>query len=233
MSDSSQPVLELRDVSCSADGHALRGCSLRVIAGALHLVTGEPACLRAALLRVLGLLDAPESGEVFLESRDVTKVADGEREELRNQRCGFLFAAPFLLASFSVVENVAMPLFKISGFTPEQARARTDMLLEFVGLTAESQNAVEELTDFQQHAASLARALANEPAAIIVESFDTGLNAAEAARFTALLRESCVRFGVAVIASAGADFPAAAGDRVLAIGEGVAAEKIGEGEPFG
>ena len=133
MSDSSQPVLELRNVTCGEDGCALRGLSMGFAAGVFHLLTGEPACLRAALLRVLGLLDAPESGAVFLESRNVTPLADPERDEIRNQRCGFLFAEPFLLPSFTVVENVAMPLFKISHFTPEQARERTDLLLDFVG----------------------------------------------------------------------------------------------------
>ena len=217
MSNPSEPVLELRNVTCNADGHALRGVSLRFYAGGFHVVTGEPVCLRAALLRVLGLIDAPESGEVFLDHCNVADLAEPERDALRNRRCGFLFAAPFLLPSFTVVENVAMPLFKISHFTPEQARERTDMLLEFVGLAAEAQQPVDELTGFQQHAVSLARALANAPAVITVESVDAGLAPAESASFTALLRQCCARFGVAVVASVPADFSAEPGDRVISM----------------
>lgn len=217
MSNPSEPVLELRNVTCGADGHALRGVSLRFGAGGFHLVTGEPVSLRAALLRVLGLLDAPESGEVFLERCNVASLADAERDEVRNQRCGFLFAAPFLLPSFTVVENVAMPLFKISHFTPEQARERTDLLLDFVGLAAEAQWPVDELTGYQQHAVSLARALANSPAVITVESLDAGLAPAESASFAAMLRQCCARFGVAVIASVPADFSAEPGDRFIAL----------------
>ena len=233
MSNPSEPVLELRNVTCNADGHALRGVSLRFHAGRFHVVTGEPVCLRAALLRVFGLLDAPESGEVFLDHCDVAALAEPERDAVRNQRCGFLFAAPFLLPSFTVVENVAMPLFKISHFTPEQARERTDMLLEFVGLAAEAQQPVDELTGFQQHAVSLARALANAPAVITVESLDAGLSPAESASFTALLRQCCVRFGVAVIASVPAGFPVESADRIIAIDCGQAvAEPIAEGKPL-
>ena len=212
MSDSSQPVLELRHATCGA----LRGLSLCFRAGALHLITGEPANQRGALLRVLGLLDAPESGEVFLEKQNVAALAEPDRDRIRSERCGFLFAAPFLLPAFSVVENVAMPLFKISHFTPEQARERTDLLLAFTGLTAEAQQPVDELTDFQQHAVSLARALANDPAVITVESLDA-LSASDAARFSTLLRQTCARFGVAVIASVPADFPAGPGDCVIAL----------------
>ena len=207
MSDPSQPVLELRRAHSGA---------LRFRAGTLHLLTGEPASLRTAWLRVLGLLDAPESGEIFLEEQNVTALAEPDRDRIRSERCGFLFAAPFLLPAFTVVENVAMPLFKISHFTPEQARERTDLLLAFTGLTAEAQQPADELTDFQQHAVSLARALANDPAVITVESLDA-LAPADAACFTALLRQTCARFGVAIIASVPADFPAEPGDCIIAL----------------
>ena len=217
MSDSFFPVLELRDATCAAEGCALRGLSLSFGAGAFHLVTGEPAALRTALLRVLGLLDAPACGEVFFEGRNVASLAEPARDLIRNQRCGFLFAAPFLLSTFSVVENIAMPLFKISQVNPEQARERTDLLLEFTGLTAAAQMHADELTPYQQHAVSLARALANNPALITVESLDAGLATEDAARFAALLRQSCARFGVTIIASAPADFTTEPGDRILAL----------------
>ncbi len=218
MSDSYQPVLELRHVSCGSHEHAARDCSARFSAGTLHLINGDPARVRS-ILRVIGLLDPPGSGEVHFETRDVTALDDRAREDLRNQRCGFLFAAPFLLPGFSVVENVAMPLFKISRFTPEQARARTDLLLDFVGLAPESQCPVEELTPFKQHAVSLARALANDPAVITVESLDGDLSISDTADFAALLRRCCARFGVAIIAAAPIDFPVKTGDRILAIDE--------------
>ncbi len=217
MSDPLSPVLELRQATCAADGGALRGLSLSFGAGAFHLVSGGPVALRAALLRVLGLLDAPACGEVFFESRAVASLTEPERDSIRNQRCGFLFAAPFLLSTFSVIENIAMPLFKISQLNPGQARERADLLLDFTGLTADAQRHAGELTPYQQHAVSLARALANDPALITVESLDAGLGPEEAARFAAMLRQCCARFGVTIIASAPADFAAEPGDRILAL----------------
>ena len=217
MSDPFSPVLELRDVTCNADGHALQGLSLSFGAGTFHLVTGGPPSLRTALLRVLGLLEAPVSGEVFFEGCDVASLTEPERDSIRNQRCGFLFAAPFLLHTFSVVENIAMPLFKISQVNPEQARERTDLLLAFTGLTAEAQRHGDELTPLQQHAVSLARALANDPVLITVESLNGSLAPDESSIFANLLRQSCARFGVMIIASAPSDFAAEPGDRIIAL----------------
>ena len=217
MSDPFSPVLELRNATCAADGLAVRGLSMSFDAGAFHLVTGGPANLRTALLRVLGLLDAPISGEVFFEGCDVASLTEPERDSIRNQRCGFLFAAPFLLSNFSVVENIAMPLFKISQVNPAQARERTDLLLDFTGLTSQAQRHAGELTPFQQHAVSLARALANNPALITVESLNADLAPEDTASFASLLRQCCARFGVTVIAAAPADFPAEPGDRILAL----------------
>ena len=233
MSDSPQPVLELRDVTCAADGHAVRAVSLRFHAGGMYFIAGECAARRAALLRVLGLVDPPEGGDVLLETRNIGTLAGPDRDELRNQRCGFLFAAPFLLPAFSVVENVAMPLFKISHFTPEQARERTDLLLAFVGLTDEAQQSIDDITRLQQHSVSLARALANDPAILTVESFDAALGAEDSAAFSALLRQSCAHFGVAVIASVAEDFSFEPGDHILAIdAAGAVRESIVEGKPI-
>ena len=229
MSDPTPAVLEVRDVTCSADGHALCGLSLRFGAGAFHLIAGGPASLRGALLRVLGLLDAPSCGEVFFEGGNIASLPEPERDKIRNQRCGFLFAAPFLLPAFSVIENIAMPHFKISQVNPEQARERADLLLDFTGLTADAQRPAEDLVPYQQHAVSLARALANEPAVITVESLDSGLAPEDAACFAGLLRQCCTRFGVAVIASASGDFAAEPGDRVIDIAAG---RPLPEGEPF-
>ena len=109
-------VLEIRGVSCAS------GIGLPVRAdfapGRFHVLVGEAGGDSSARLRVLGLLDVPESGEVVVEGVATRGLDEEARAELRAQRFGFVFAAPFLLASFSVIENVAMPLFKISQVGP-------------------------------------------------------------------------------------------------------------------
>ncbi len=231
MSAASDPVLELRAAACAA---AAPGLSLSFARGTFTVLTGEPGSGRAALLRLLGLLDAPATGEVLLEGRPTAALREPERDELRSQRCGFLFTAPFLLATFTVVENVAMPLFKISHVNPEEARVRTDRLLDFVGLTSVAQDPAGTLAPFEQHAVSLARALANDPAIITVESLETSLSPDEAARFTGLLQRTCGHFGVTVIATAPTDFAAATADRVIELANGaVVRDSLLTSEPLG
>ena len=220
MSTSQNPVLELRDVSIACDdAPVLRGLSLTISPGVFHTIADGSAAARSALLRVLGLLDAPMSGEVLMEGRATAGMHRIERDELRNRRCGFLFSAPFLLPTFSAVENVAMPIFKISQLTPELTRERTNRFLEFAGLADDGGMPADTLTLFQQHAVSLARALANEPAIITVETPDAGLAPKEAVEFAKLLRAACAQFGVAIIAAMPADFANDPADRILAIAD--------------
>lgn len=214
MRSAASPVLELRGATGSTG--ELAPCTLSLEAGTFTLLKGASSSGRAALLRLLGLLDVPLAGEVMLLGKPTAGLAEPVRENLRNQHCGYLFAAPFLLPNLSIVENVAVPLFRISHPTSESAHVRTTALLDFVGLEHAAEDAIDTLTLPQQHAVSLARALANEPAVIIVEDI---LHEAGPA-LVALLRRAAEQFGVAVIAAAPLDFTGETADHVLELAAG-------------
>ena len=212
-------VLEIRGVSC-ASGFGLP-VSADFAPGRFHLLTGDAGGDSQALLRVLSLLDLPESGEVFVEGRATRGLDEDARAELRAQRFGFVFAAPFLLASFSVIENVAMPLFKISQVGPEEARRRTERLLAFTEMSDAAEAAIDDLTLRAQYHVALARGLANEPAILVVENLDSTLAGEELAGFAALLRRVPAEFGTTVIATASPAFAVEKDDRVLEFARGV------------
>ena len=212
---SAEPVISLRAVSC-ASGFGLP-VSADFAPGHFHLLSGESG----ALLRVLGLLDLPESGEVLVEGRATAGLDEETRAELRAQRFGFVFAAPFLLTSFSVIENVAMPLFKISHVGPGEARRRTERLLAFAEMSAAAEARIDDLTLRAQYHVALARGLANEPKVIFVENLDGTLTGEELAGFAALLRRVPAELGTTVIATASPAFAAEKNDRVLEIARGV------------
>lgn len=215
MSPDPVPIISVRAASC-ASGFGLP-VSADFAPGRFHLLAGESG----GLLRVLGLLDLPESGEVLVEGRATAGLDEAARAELRAQRFGFVFAAPFLLTSFSVIENVAMPLFKISQVEPDEARRRTERLLAFAEMAEAAESSIEDLTLRAQYHVALARGLANGPAALLVENLDGALAGDELARFAALLRRVPAELGATVIATASSTFPVEKSDRVLEFARGV------------
>ena len=221
MNSSSAIPVELRAVSgaCS-DGTGVRDISAVFEAGRLHVLRGAPDCGKVALFRFAGLLERPAEGDVLIQGNSARGLGEEARTELRTQRLGFVFAAPFLLASFTVIENVAMPLFKISQVGPEEARQRTERLLEFVGLAGAAQTPVDELTPSLHYLVAIARGLVNEPAVLMVESLDGTLVGLELEGYAAVLRKAAAEFGPAVIATASPRWRLRPGDRVLDIGRG-------------
>jgi lipoprotein-releasing system ATP-binding protein len=211
----------LRNVSGScSDGTGVAGVTAIFGAGRLHLLRGATDSGKTALFRFAGLLEIPAEGEVVLDGRPTRAMDDDARTDLRTQRLGFAFAAPFLLSTFSVVENVAMPLFKISQVDPEEARRRTEGMLDFVGLSSALEARVDDLSMPAQYAVAIARGLINEPAALLVENLDGVLAGAELEGFLELLRRGASAFGAAIIATGSADLKTQAGDRVLDLGHG-------------
>lgn len=198
----------------------LRGVSAAFGGPLLHVVRSADPLESDALLRVVGLLEAPDDGDVLLRGKSTRDLDAAARAECRSQHCGYVFAAPFLLGGFTIIENVAMPLFKIAQVGPEEARCRTVAALEFVGLGEWIEVAATELPPADQRRAALARALVHEPAAIFIEHLDAGLDAVAADEFAALVRRACAQYGITAIASASAHFQPGEHDRVIDLAGG-------------
>ncbi|MDP9291488.1 MAG: ATP-binding cassette domain-containing protein [Verrucomicrobiota bacterium] len=174
----------------------------------MNLLWGEPGCGKNLLLRLFGQLEAPDAGDILvgeLSTRDLDVAA---RAALRNERFGFVFSAPFLLPSFSVIENIAMPLFKISAATIEEARSKTRGLLDFVGLRDCDWVPVDQLSLLDQQRVSLARALANWPEFLLVEDIDAHLRGPDLDQFTGLLGLAAVELKTLVICTGATDLVA-------------------------
>ncbi len=217
-------TLEIRDVrGGNPGGEAVHGVTADLSPGCFHLLRGPDGGGKAALLRLLGLLERPESGEVVVRGLATSPLSDEARAELRTQRFGFVFAAPFLLSSFSVIENVAMPLFKISQVTPEEARRRTESMLHFVGLAESAEWPVDELPLLAQYQVAVARGMINEPSFLLVENLDGALVGEDVSAFATLLHRVTDTYGTTVIATASPAVPLRGRLRVLDIADGLLA----------
>ena len=157
---------------------------------------------------------------MLLGGKPTRDLDDHARADLRSRRFGYLFPAPYLLPAMTVVENVAMPLFKISGAGLDEARERTNEVLEFAGLNGGARINVGELTAAEQQRVALARGLVHRPAFLLVEHADASLVDDEAARFIEMLREVPARFHASVIATLSTPFVAAKHERVIAVRDG-------------
>ncbi len=200
------------------DSTVLRHVSLSFGAEGFVVLVGDGGCY--ALLRVAGLLEAPDEGDVFVHGRGTCQLDETERTDLRNRNFGFVFSAPYLLPGMTAVENVAVPLFKISETGVEEAQQRSAEVFEFVGLADAGRLNATELSAPDQSRVALARALVHRPSFLMVENADTGLSAEEAARFVLLLREVPRRFGTSVLALLATPIVAGPDDRIVVIQEG-------------
>lgn len=207
MEENASSFLCASEASCqrllgSAKPSRVRFISLAIEPETVNVLNGAPGCGKNLLLRLLGLLETPDRGEVFFQGQPTRRLDDAVRLELRNRHFGFVFNEPFLLDSFSVTENVAMPLFKISRANIEQARSHTEELLDFIGLRERAQVGVSELSLLEQHKISLARALVNQPEILIVEDVDARLDSRDLMSFSELLQRAKSQFHLTVIMSA-------------------------------
>lgn len=212
-------TLELRAVSHAHDGApALRDFSLTFAPATFNLLAGDSGL--AEVLLIAGLRALPDAGDVLLGGKSTRDLDDNARADLRSRRFGYLFPAPYLLPAMTIVENVAMPLFKISGAGLDEARDRTNEVLEFTGLTGGERISVGELTPAEQQRVALARGLVHRPAFVLVEHADASLTDGESARFIEMLREVPARFHATVIAALSAPIVATKRERVIAVRDG-------------
>lgn len=211
-------ILQAQDVRCAP---AAPGLSIDCETRKLTLFWGDEDSGKNHLLRLLGLLEIPADGEVFFHGAPTSQLPEVLRTDLRNVQFGYLFAEPFLLPSLSVVENVAMPLLKISSPSQDQARIRTQELMAFVGMDCDCSAGADQLSLVEQHKVALARALINQPEVLIVENIDHNLHGEDLARFGALLQRASTEFGPATIVTAASESISSMADRSLHLVGGI------------
>jgi ABC-type lipoprotein export system ATPase subunit len=141
----------------------------------------------------------PDSGEVEVDGIPVSNLSFDDLSDLRNRKFGFLFSAPFLLPAFTVLENVAMPLFKIAQVAAPEAKIITEEIMNFVGVTHLADRPISELSALEQVQTALARALVHHPRIFIAENLGSKLSLQATERLLGTIRQAAQRLGVAAI----------------------------------
>lgn len=170
------PVLSCQALTChrtnwnETGAASIENVNASFDAGLLCEFDGPDESGRGLLLRVLGLLEPADSGTICLNGQSMTHLSEEQLRRFRNQAFGFLFENPCLLPSFSVAENVAMPLFRICGTDAAAARQRTFEVLEFCGIPHLENQLAGSLVPSAQRRAAFARSLVHQPSILIAIS---------------------------------------------------------------
>ena len=166
-------VLETRDVYKSFDSGnltvpVLHGISLQIRRGELTGIIGPSGSGKSTLLGIIGGLDVPTTGEVFLDGEDITKLKEDKLTEIRNAKIGFVFQSFNLIPSLTAQQNVALPIrfSKKRKFNPDK---RAKELLGLLGMGDRLNHRPSQLSGGQQQRVAIARALANDPTLLLAD----------------------------------------------------------------
>ncbi len=149
--------------------HVLREVSFSARRGTVTAIVGPSGCGKSTLLYLLGLLDRPESGEIWIGGRDVACADDDERTAIRNEHIGFVFQFHFLLPEFTALENVMLPMHRLGRWPMAKRVDWAHHLLDAVGLGEKTHRLATQLSGGEQQRVAIARALANQPSIILAD----------------------------------------------------------------
>ena len=170
-----EEVLTLRgirkayNVGLPSEAEVLHGIDLALRKGEFCALMGPSGSGKSTLLNIVGLLDRPSAGQLFIERAETSGLDDRSLTRLRGRSIGFVFQYHHLLPAFTALENVMMPMLVDRGRPDEAMRARAETLLESMQLTPWRQNLAINMSGGQQQRVAVARALAMNPALLLAD----------------------------------------------------------------
>ena len=197
------PLIEARHVTRILSGVVpttlVRDVSLSIGAREFVAITGPSGSGKSSLLYLLGLLDQPDGGDVWINGRRMSGGDDLARTAARGAHIGFVFQFHFLMLEFTALENVMMPMRKLAKLTSAEMADRAHSLLNSVGLGDKTHRLTTQLSGGEQQRVAVARALANQPAIILADEPTGNLDVKNSTLVFELLTRLAKENGQAVV----------------------------------
>ena len=157
------------DIGTPVEAEVLHGVDLVLKQGEFSALIGPSGSGKTTLLNLIGLLDQPTGGALYIEGQKTSALNDTELTRLRGRRIGFVFQYHYLLPAFTALENVMMPILAARGHPDDEMRETAAALLDKVGLTPWRDNKANDISGGQQQRVAIARALAMRPALVLAD----------------------------------------------------------------
>ena len=186
-------VVDLRGVDkVYSNGYQVQvlfGIDLEVAQGSFNSLIGQSGSGKSTLLNIIGTLDRPTGGEVWIAGKRTDEMDKNRLAELRNETIGFIFQFHYLLPEFTARENVLMPWLIKDGRAPRRIHDRADELLELVDISDVANNLSTKMSGGQQQRAAIARALINRPKLVLADEPTGNLDSETTERIYRLMRD--------------------------------------------
>ena len=196
-------VIELQNVDKMyrgvTDTQVLFGVELSFEEGSFNSIIGESGSGKSTLLNIIGTLDKPTRGEVFIDGNKTNEMSKGKLAALRNRTTGFVFQFHYLLPEFTAKENVMIPYFINRREPAELIDKRADELFDMLGISKVKNNLVTKMSGGEQQRAAIARALINKPKIVLADEPTGNLDSENTTTIYKIFREINEKYGTTFI----------------------------------
>ncbi|AJA46822.1 lipoprotein-releasing system ATP-binding protein LolD 2 [Clostridium pasteurianum DSM 525 = ATCC 6013] len=218
-------IIELKNISKvhgkRVKTEVLHNVNLSIGEGDFISIVGASGSGKSTLLNIMGTLDKPTTGQVYIENKRTDKMSRRSLASLRNKEIGFIFQFHYLLPEFNTLENVLMPYRINRFFYGRKSRERAEMLLDLVGLSAVKKSKVYDLSGGQQQRVAIARALMNDTKIILADEPTGNLDSSSAENIYNVFRDINRNFNTTFVIITHDERIAEKTDRRISIKDGV------------
>ena len=220
MSDSIITISGVNRIFSSASGEfqALKDINAEIPGGVLTILKGRSGSGKTTLLNIIGALDTPTSGSVFIQGQNIGKMTEKQRENLRRVQIGFVFQSVSLIPSMNAFQNVEFSM-RLAGINKGREE-RVRECLKMVGLGSRMNHMPAEMSGGEQQRVAIARAIAHRPSIILADEPTAELDSAMAAEVTQLVKEMTRKENVSIVMTTHDTGLMDAGDMIIELENG-------------